>query len=423
MKDTNCIREKQYCISLFEHMREGFIHGKIIYNKNIPEDCIIIDMNKSFEKLINMKKEQVISKRASQVFERLDNRLLNVFSEVSIKLSNKKLQYYGEKSKKHYKIVAFSDVKGEFYALFVDITDSIKVIKYKEMYSQLLYNSIFAIFLINEKGIIVDANNASEKLYGYTKAELIGKNVYEIRSTEERKNFKYQFETAIKEGIVFETFHQKKDGTIVPVEVTSNSADMDGEQLVMSVIKDISERKRFQENLEYMANHDFLTNIANRAALINKFSYMLGYAKRNNEKLAVLFFDVDKFKSINDNYGHDSGDKVLKEVANRINNIIREIDAFGRMGGDEFVIIQAKVKDLSSVNLFIRKIMNAFNEPIVVNGIDILINTSIGVSIFPDDETDMEALINFSDNAMYVAKRIIGNSFRLYSEVKDELKK
>lgn len=210
----------------------------------------------------------------------------------------------------------------------------------------------------------------------------------------------------------------KKDGTKFPVEVSSKSATIGEQELIMSIIRDISERKQLEKSLEYVANHDFLTKIPNRAALVNKLSIMLEYAKRNNEKLAVLFFDIDKFKHINDAYGHDAGDKVLIEVAARINSKIRKVDALGRMGGDEFIVVQSNVKSIDDIKKFIKKVMDAFIDPIEVEGKSIVINTSIGVAIFPYDATDVEALISFSDNAMYLAKKVIGNSYKIYGDIK-----
>ena len=190
----------------------------------------------------------------------------------------------------------------------------------------------------------------------------------------------------------------------------------------MAIIRDISERKLMLDNLEYMANYDFLTNIYNRSALLVEFSSMIELAKKNNTKLAVLFFDVDKFKHINDTYGHAAGDLVLMEVAARINSLITKEDILGRMGGDEFLVVKSCVKNNDDLSNFINEVFNAFNKPLEIHGKTIMVNTSIGAALFPDDAQDRYSLINFSDDAMYQAKKIIGNSYKMYKDIKDNFK-
>lgn len=210
MNRPYCIRKDNYCKALFGYMGEGFIHSKIVYDeKGNPVDFIFIDMNKIFEDFIGISKENAISKAASLFIEDLDNNILKMLKGMSYDGKPKSIVYHNEKLKKYYKIIVFSVISGEFFAVFVDITDSIKSLEYKEIYNTLLDNSIDTILLIDNTGIIVYANSAAEKLYGYKKFDIIGMNIQNLRSEEARRNFNERFSKAEKDGIVFETTHQK----------------------------------------------------------------------------------------------------------------------------------------------------------------------------------------------------------------------
>jgi diguanylate cyclase (GGDEF)-like protein/PAS domain S-box-containing protein len=406
MKQLNYIVDKNYYKTLFSNMGEGLIHGKIIFdeNKNIV-DFIFIDMNKTFKDILS-----------TTFVKKIYINMLQVLREVSETSQSKSFEYYDSKLNMHYKINIFSCIKDEFYALFVNVKDLVKGREYDKMYRTLIEESIDAIIFFDKNKTVIEVNKAAEKLYGYKRSEFIGMDTYYLLAEEEIKNIEMYFSKVINEGISFEAIHKKKDGTKFQIEVSSNSTLLAERNIVMSIIRDISDRKVMENNLEYMANYDFLTNVYNRAALIVKFLSMIKWSEENNEKLAVLFFDIDKFKHINDTYGHTVGDVVLIEIAARINSIIKKEDILGRMGGDEFVVVKSCVKSNEDVVSFINEIFNAFIKPIEVDGKTIMINTSIGVAIFPDDAQDRELLINFSDDAMYQAKKIIGNSYKMYSD-------
>jgi len=410
MKQLNYIKDKNYYKTLFNNMGEALIHGRIIFdkNKNIV-DFIFIDANKTFEGILG-----------TTFIKEIYINMLYVLSEISVSGQSKSFEYYNNELNMHYKIDVFMGIKDEFYALFVNIKDLVKGGEYEKIYRTLMNDCVDAIIFFDKNKTVIEVNKAAEKLYRYKRFEFIGMNSYDLLAEEEVKNIEMYFSKVMNESMSFEAIHKKKDGSKFQVEVSSNSALLTEQNIVMAIIRDISERKLMQDNLEYMANYDFLTNIYNRAALLVKFSSMIKWTKGNNNKLAVMFFDVDKFKHINDTYGHATGDLVLMEVAARINSIITKEDILGRMGGDEFVVVKSCVKSNEDVVDFINGVFNAFSEPIKIDDNIIMINTSIGVAIFPDDAQDRYSLINFSDNAMYEAKKITGNSYKMYNDIKDK---
>lgn len=405
MEPSDYIKDKNYYKTLFNNMVEGLIHGRMIFDKdkNVV-DFIFIDGNKTFEGILG-----------TTFIKNIYINMLHALNEVSINGQAKSFEYYNNELDMHYKIDVFRGIKDEFYALFVNVKDLEKGRKYKKIYRTLMNDCVDVIIFFDKNKNVIEVNKAAEKLYGYKRSEFIGMNFYDLIAEEEVKNIETYFSKAMNESMNFEAIHKKKDGTKFQVEVSSNSALLTEQNIIMAIIRDISERKLMLDNLEYMANYDFLTNIYNRSALLVNFSTMIKWARENNSKLAVLFFDVDKFKRINDTYGHAAGDLVLIEVAARINSIITKEDILGRMGGDEFVVVKSCVKSNDDVVGFINEVFNVFSKPIEIDNKLIIINTSIGVAMFPDDAQDRYSLINFSDNAMYEAKKITGNSYKMYN--------
>ena len=182
----------------------------------------------------------------------------------------------------------------------------------------------------------------------------------------------------------------------------------------VSVINDISERVRYQHALEYQANHDSLTGLANRNLLNDRIEQALAWAKRNGNVMGVMLLDLDHFKLINDASGHTAGDALLKEVAKRLIACVRETDTVARLGGDEFVIILTDLPQPDDVDRIAENILAALSRPVEVAGRDIFVTASIGVSLYPRDGDHGEILLRFADIAMYRVKEHGRNSVRQF---------
>lgn len=289
-------------------------------------------------------------------------------------------------------------------------------IKYKFIFD----NFKDSIFFLDRDGRILEANKAAIQTYGYSIEELYEMTIRDIRCKSSIKCYKSQFNEAMSNGIFFETIHRKKNGTSFPVEVSSKGVKLDEDTIIMSIVRDISEKKRIEENLIFLANYDQLTNIANRHYLLSKLFEMCEVAKHENSKLAVIFFDIDKFKHVNDTYGHDMGDEVLKEISQRINKLISKNDILGRIGGDEFLIVQSSIENEKEPIEMINKIIQEFSKPIINNNLSITVNTSMGIAIYPDDSNDSDILVKFADRAMYEGKKEIGNTYRFYNSIMED---
>jgi diguanylate cyclase (GGDEF)-like protein/PAS domain S-box-containing protein len=181
------------------------------------------------------------------------------------------------------------------------------------------------------------------------------------------------------------------------------------------VAADVSERKQRDEHIRYLANYDTLTGVPNRNLLMNRLEQSLLQARRARTKVALLFLDIDRFKYINDSFGHLCGDALLVEFAARLKLVLREIDTVARFGGDEFVIILADIRENGHADIVATKIINAFLAPVLVDGRALHVTTSIGVSIYPDHGNDADTLLKNADVAMYLAKDQGRNGFQYYT--------
>jgi len=184
----------------------------------------------------------------------------------------------------------------------------------------------------------------------------------------------------------------------------------------IAINQDISERKLAQQRADYLAYYDALTGLPNRMLLCDHLNAAVAAASRRGRGTALLFLDLDRFKIINDSLGHSFGDLLLQQVANRLKNEIRQEDTVARVGGDEFLIVLAKVKDLAEVEAIATRIVNSVVGEFVIQGRTVNVTCSLGISVYPEHGEDGETLIKNADAAMYSAKEQGCNTFRFFTE-------
>ena len=177
---------------------------------------------------------------------------------------------------------------------------------------------------------------------------------------------------------------------------------------------DITKRKEAEQQLAHMATHDVLTDLPNRELFNIRLHLELAHAQRNNNKLAVIMIDLDKFKKVNDTLGHSIGDKLLKQVALKLLTLTRNSDTVARMGGDEFLLLLPELTDAQDAVLVAEKLLAAFRAPVAIDQHTCNTPLSVGIAMYPDDSDDPENLIKFADIAMYSAKKQGGDSFVRY---------
>src|SRR5712671_2207829 len=217
--------------------------------------------------------------------------------------------------------------------------------------------------------------------------------------------------------------HQRcKDGSQRNVEANCHRLTLGDQQLLGVAVHDVTIRRKAEttllerhQQLDHLAHHDQLTGLPNRLYLAAHLPGDIEAAKQAGNMLAVLFLDLDHFKHVNDSRGHETGDKLLKTVAQRVRSTVRTQDVVVRMGGDEFVVILKGVQDTTQVNETAERINQALSAPMVVDGRTLVTTVSIGVSLYPHDGVDMGELLRHSDTAMYQAKDRGRNNFQLFS--------
>jgi diguanylate cyclase (GGDEF)-like protein/PAS domain S-box-containing protein len=250
-------------------------------------------------------------------------------------------------------------------------------------------------------------------MLGYPREALLGMNVsrWDPRwSSAEGKAEFSRLQKITSHTTTFETRHRRRDGTLFDVETNSVGFELDAEPVLFLSSRNITERKSAQDHIWHQAHYDALTGIPNRALFYDRLTQGIGMAKRDRYELALLFLDLDKFKSVNDEMGHEAGDEVLQIAAARIRGLLRESDTVARIGGDEFTVILPRIAGREDAAEVAAKIVDALAVPFQLskahaNAREVMIGCSVGIAVFPADTESPDGLVVAADAAMYEAKR------------------
>jgi diguanylate cyclase (GGDEF)-like protein/PAS domain S-box-containing protein len=284
----------------------------------------------------------------------------------------------------------------------------------------LLSSAPNAILVVEEDGSIQLANARAEDMFGYERGEMIGMSVEALvpeglQAAHARHRDEYLMEPRTRPmGFGLDLAGRRKDGSEIPVEIGLSATDSP-KRLVTCIISDITQRKRAEQEIGFLAYHDQLTGLANRAMFEQHLEAALARARRENSSVAVVYLDLDNFKLVNDSLGHQMGDKLLVEVASRLATAGRETDLLARQGGDEFLILLADLdgrqgdEGASPVEVaesVARRIHDGLSAPFIVDETDLYVSASIGISLFPDSGSDVGEILMDADAAMYESKRV-----------------
>ncbi|MDQ6676687.1 MAG: EAL domain-containing protein [Acidobacteriota bacterium] len=269
---------------------------------------------------------------------------------------------------------------------------------------------------IDSGGLIFNANHSACQSLGYLREELVGLHVSCIDPMVDHGGF-LESREKLKQArsLTVESVHRRKDGHEFPVEIRQNYLEFDGHQYSCCMSRDITERKKWERELSFQALHDLLTGLPNRRYLETCLGQAVDHAHRDGTALAVLYLDLDGFKLVNDTLGHGVGDQLLKAVSVRLQTCLRECDTLFRMGGDEFTLVLTHLPDGESARIVAQKLLAGFQEGFTIEGHDLLITASIGVSIFPLDGLDGGELLQNADAALYESKRQGKNRIQFFT--------
>lgn len=287
--------------------------------------------------------------------------------------------------------------------------------------AQALTFAAIAVFITDVDGKIVWINDAFSRLSGYSPDEALGRTPAILRSGKQHDTFYAQLWQTILAGHNWkgEVVDQRKDGTLYTAdEIITPLRNSEGTITHFIAIQhDITRRIEEGEQDHHLAYHDFLTDLPNRASFLASQNLSITNAEHVDCMFATLFLDLDNFKPVNDNLGHQIGDHLLAAVAARLRSAVRQTDIVARIGGDEFAILLTDIPNVEVVSVLACKLIDALSRPFVLDEQKIKINVSIGIAMYPVDGKEPEALLMHADNAMYKAKCRGGNNYEFYSAV------
>gem|GEM_PF-2503688 len=312
-----------------------------------------------------------------------------------------------------------------FYWQVAPLLRRIASAKLQAQMSSRLFSSAFGkapigMVLVSPKGRFLKVNPAFLKLVGYSETELKKLTVVDITHPDDKETTR-QYVADVASGKIKSYQREKrylhKNGQIVWVTInTSFVRDEKGLGLYfIAQVQDVTEEKKLKEQLNYLAYHDVVTGLLNRAQLEARFEELKNNAIRDRQMIGVIYLDLDKFKKINDTYGHAMGDCVLKEVAKMLASLSRATDILSRVGGDEFIFVVGMVRAKQDIESVLQRIQAAFAQFSGCKGHAFQQHVSMGVAVFPQDGTDLQALIKKADEALYQVKHAGRNQYRFYS--------
>ena len=280
------------------------------------------------------------------------------------------------------------------------------------------------VFLLGADGRFLFINDAVERLLGYRKDRLIGEHYSRIvleDDLELARNLFTERSGEVEEAELRLRLHPSRAGprpaqsTTVWTEIKVSHLDGADSGLACATARDISERREAQESLVFHAHHDWLTHLPNRVLLDDRLDLAVAQAQRDSQVLAVIFLDLDRFKLVNDQYGHTVGDRLLQAVAKRLRSCLGQGDTISRFGGDEFALLLPDIVAKRDAVAVVRRVVRRIRNPFIVDGNELNVSASIGVAMYPEAGSTTEALVQSADIAMYHVKNRGGNGYRFFA--------
>ncbi len=392
----------------------------------------IVAVNRTFCKSLGYKKKDVIGRRCYEVTHLHDSKCSGPDDPCplvkTLRTGSSSVFEHIHCHKDGHKVfmeVSVSPIRNErgdiIFALHIarDITQRKNTEDELQKLKKAVENSGEAIFLTDRDGTFLYVNPEFTNLYGFSQAEVVGKRTPRILKSGKMKAENYaKFWKRINEGAIIkgEVINKTRDGRLLEIGSTvspifDNQGALTG---FLAIQRDITNRKQDEKRLNYLAYHDILTDLPNRLLFNDRFNQSMARAARYRTLVAVMLMDLDRFKEINDRYGHRTGDLLLKSVAGRLAGTVRKMDTLSRLWGDEFGILIGDLKHARDVVPITRKILKIFTEPFLVEGHELKISASIGIAFYPDQGDNIEILLRNADHAMYQAKDLGRNRYHIY---------
>lgn len=391
-------------------------------------------VNKRLEQIVGKTREELLGKNLREVFG--DDRYLEVLPFWQRALAGETVtaeRLIGtDPATKRWMIVRYTpryDASGNIIGLYSAATD-IDELKRAELdlrranwlLSSHFENTPLAVIEWDPTFRVRRWSPQAEKIFGWREGELLGMHYRDWKFVVEGDIAQAD---AVAEKMIAlmepraTSLHRnhRKDGRVIWCEWYNSSLRDDAGKIIsiLSLAQDVTTRVLAEERLVHQATHDSLTGLPNRTMLQDRLRQAISRARRGGHRIAAMFIDLDRFKDVNDTLGHRIGDELLREIATRLNRVVRESDLLVRLSGDEFMVVLEQVTDLESPRIVAAKLLDEIRQPSRIEGHEIYVSGSVGISLFPDDAEDVETLLKNADMAMYRAKELGKNAYQIFS--------
>jgi len=381
-------------------------------------DTLYLSLENFLEKRIQNILPQAISKRFAENIQKAIQQNALVTFEYCLELSESPKFFEARISPVHN--------SEQLIVIVRDITER-RLAESEIKRSEVKFRSIFeasvvSILVTNHCHEIIEWNSGSEHLFGYSIEEAKGMKLSKLIPKKLMNQHEMGFEHAVKNkklsrpGINHEVFGLRKNGEEFPITLTLGSWVQNDEVFFSAMILDTTERKEAEAAILYQAHFDALTALPNRFLALDRLNQLLNEAKRTKELVAVLFLDLDDFKKVNDSLGHETGDKLLIEAAERLSSVVRSGDTVGRLGGDEFILLLPGLKAATDASPIVENLLYKFRAPFKIEKRELVLTVSVGIAVYPQDGQSGSDLLRNADSAMYHAKNAGRNTYAYYRD-------
>ncbi|AOW76603.1 diguanylate cyclase [Colwellia sp. PAMC 20917] len=405
-------------------------HDDPIFVKD--DECRLLLVNDAFCQVFNLTRHEIIGKTLAETvppserdhFLAIDRLVLDkgeaILSEETLTINGSETRVILTRKNR------FIDGKGNYFIVGVinDITKRKLAEEELKLAASVFTHAGEGIMITDAKGSIINVNNTFVTSTGYSAVEAIGQKPNFLQSGIHPAEFYTEILQVLQSKGAWsgEIWNSRKNGEIYAEMLNISSVkDVNGKiSNYVALFTDITPMKEHQSQLEHIAHYDVLTNLPNRVLLADRLSQSMLQCSRNMQTLAVVFLDLDGFKLVNDEHGHDVGDELLVEISIRMKAALREGDTLARIGGDEFVAVLTNLTRVEDCEPILDRLLLAASEPVTVSNVVLNVSTSIGVTLYPQDSVDADQLMRHADQAMYVAKESGKNRYHLFDTAQDD---